>query len=241
MIAVHRQLKSQLKSCFERMAGFHLVKASRHGHSELLDMQRACPTIECILDIGANVGTMTVAFKRYFSDARVFSFEPVPSTFSELDANTAHLPGVTCCCAAMGGAVGQAQIFLTEDSSGSTLVRPNNFRKAVDVEVMTVDSFAEKHGLKRIDILKSDTEGYEMEVLVGAREVLAAERVRFVLVECGFHPGDRRHTLFDELRDYLLPLGFRVFGFYDQQLEWSGEKSLRFANVTFCNEAALRE
>jgi hypothetical protein len=34
-------------------------------------------------------------------------------------------------------------------------------------------------------------------------------------------------------------MGFLLFGIYEQQLEWSGEKHIRFANVCFSNETAF--
>jgi hypothetical protein len=61
-----------------------------------------------------------------------------------------------------------------------------------------------------------------------------------VLAEVGFHPGDDRHVLFDHVRDYLVPFGFSVYGVYDQQLEWSGENRLRYANVCFAHASVAR-
>jgi hypothetical protein len=43
-------------------------------------------------------------------------------------------------------------------------------------------------------------------------------------------------VLFDEVRDFLADRRFAVFGIYDQQLEWSDENRLRYANVYFCRE-----
>jgi hypothetical protein len=47
-------------------------------------------------------------------------------------------------------------------------------------------------------------------------------------------------VLFDDAREFLMARGFHVYGFYDQNLEWSGESRLRFANVCFANEAAFQ-
>jgi len=82
-------------------------------------------------------------------------------------------------------------------------------------------------------------EGFDLEVLKGADSLLSSKCVPFVLVEVGFHPGDSRHVLFDEIRDFLMGKSYAVFGIYDQTLEWSGENRLRFANVCFCSEKSF--
>jgi hypothetical protein len=69
--------------------------------------------------------------------------------------------------------------------------------------------------------------------------MLSPARVPSVFVEARFHPGDDCHVLFEDLRDYLLPFGFRVLAIWGQYLEWSGRKSLGLANVCFWNEAAI--
>jgi hypothetical protein len=107
------------------------------------------------------------------------------------------------------------------------------------VEVTTVDNFADENRVSRIDLLKIDTEGFDLEVLKGAKRMFAEGRIQFTLVEVGFRPGDSRHVLFDEVRSFLSGFGFYVYGLYDQTLEWSGELRLRFANACFVNESAI--
>ena len=86
---------------------------------------------------------------------------------------------------------------------------------------------------------RSMPKDFDLEVLRGGDKVLSAGRVAFVLAEVGLHPGDSRHVLFDDVREFLCAGGFYVYGFYDQNLEWSGTSRLRFANLCFANEAAF--
>jgi hypothetical protein len=139
----------------------------------------------------------------------------------------------------MGAADGTGRIYLTEQSVTNSLVRPDRVRGEELVALRSIDSFVAEHKIPHVDLLKIDTEGADLEVLKGAAQTLAAGRVGFVFIEAGFHPGDERHVLFDDIRALLAPHGFSVFGIYDQQLEWSGELRLRFANVCFVNEKAL--
>ncbi|MCK5492946.1 MAG: FkbM family methyltransferase [Candidatus Omnitrophica bacterium] len=60
-----------------------------------------------------------------------------------------------------------------------------------------------------------DTEGFDLEILKGANKMLSLGNIVFVLEEVGFHPEDQRHVLFDDVRSFLLPRGYSVFGFYE--------------------------
>jgi hypothetical protein len=134
----------------------------------------------------------------------------------------------------------QITIFLTRFSTTSSLLKPpeDELRESEQVEVVTLDQFAKKNNLGSIGLLKIDAEGFDLEVIKGAAGTLSSGRVKFVMAEVGFHPGDDRHPLFDEVRNTLAEHGFRVFGIYNQYMEQSGEPSLRLANVLFCREDA---
>jgi hypothetical protein len=73
--------------------------------------------------------------------------------------------------------------------------------------------------------------------------MLSQGLIPFLIAEVGFHPRDERHghghVLIDNVRYFLMENGFAVSGIYDQEVEWSGEKRLRYANVCFCNEEAF--
>lgn len=118
------------------------------------------------------------------------------------------------------------------------MVKPDSIVGSELVKLSTVDNFASDNQIRQIDLLKIDTEGFDLEVLKGAQSMLSAGQIAFALPEIGFDPGDARHVLFDEIRAYLLPMGYAVFSIYDQQ-QASGEKLLRSANACFSNENAF--
>jgi hypothetical protein len=61
------------------------------------------------------------------------------------------------------------------------------------VQVTTLDAFCNRERIASIDILKTDTEGYDARVLSGARRMLSEKRIHCVVSEVGFI-GDRYHT-----------------------------------------------
>ena len=97
----------------------------------------------------------------------------------------------------------------------------------------TIDDFTCEEEISHIDLLKIDTEGFDLEVLRGAQQMLDAGKISFVQVEVGFHPDNTCHVSFDKIRDFLFLREYCLFGLYEQQLEWTGEAKLRFANAVF--------
>jgi hypothetical protein len=82
------------------------------------------------------------------------------------------------------------------------------------VEVVTLDDYCRDGSIERIDVLKTDTQGFELEVLSGAAQLVAERRIRLVYAELivsnmyvGLPP-------FDEVYRYLVDRGFRLVAFY---------------------------
>ncbi len=234
-----RRMKLRTQVMMERVLGLRIMRTPGHGHRDWLDLRRSGCSISLVFDIGANLGESALKFDVAFAGARIHCFEPVRETFEKLRSNVGGYRNINCHHFAFGSSDGEGIVYLTEQSNTSSLIKPKNPLESEAVKIRTVDEFARDRQITRIDLLKIDTEGFDLEVLKGAQAILSAGQVPFVLVEVGFHPGDSRHVLFDDVRSFLHPMGYAVFGIYDQQLEWSGEKRLRFANVCFSNESAF--
>lgn len=67
-----------------------------------------------------------------------------------------------------------------------------------EVAVGTVDTFAREFGVEEISLLKTDTEGFDAEVLRGAKSMISSGRIFLILIEVGFSKYDAGHTLFDD-------------------------------------------
>ncbi len=199
----------------------------------MADILRSGVNVRVIIDAGANVGQSVLKFRSAFPYADIYSFEPVHSVFTRLSANTAGLDRIHLFQLALGATAGTASIHLRAHDTTHTLLAVDDALAEETIVVETIDRICRSYHLPSIDLLKIDVEGFDLEVLKGAEGMLRSEAVRLILVECGFTPGDARHVLFDAIRDYLHPFGYRLFGIYDQQPEWSGEHRIRFANVCF--------
>ena len=70
------------------------------------------------------------------------------------------------------------------------------------------------NNINRIDLLKIDTEGFELEVLQGAGKMLDDGSISFIYAEVGFQSQNTRNTGFKELIHFLEPKGFLFYALY---------------------------
>lgn len=233
----HRlNIRMQVRAFAERVLGAHITSASSHGHRLCSDIRRSGTPITTVFDIGAHIGTTTEQYRQAFPDASIHCFEPGSAAYAALTRNVGKLPGVICNQVALGSAPGEGMLYITGPSNTNSLIGSPEDSDHEEVKLITVDAYCLEHNITGIDLMKTDTEGYELEVLHGAYTMLSSGRVKYIVVEAGFHPGDSRHILFDEIRSFLLPMGYFVYGIYHQHLEWTGEQRLRFADVCFVNQ-----
>jgi len=174
-----------------------------------------------ILDIGANVGQTTRELAAILPRARIWAFEPNPEIFPQLVRNVGNLPRVTPVNAALGAAETTANLKITRVSVNASLLDYERtqgtdgvLREAV-VQVKTVDDLAEKEGLRHIHLLKTDTQGYDSQVLKGAERMFRERRIQAVFVEVMFTRFYRQQTEFDEIYALLHGSGLYLSGFYN--------------------------
>ena len=174
-----------------------------------------------------------------FPDARIVSFEPVPATFAALEANTRRDPNVVRVQAALGDAPGVVEMTadpMNGQNTINTSAHPD--RPTVSVPVLTIDAYCEAQEIETIDVLKIDTEGYEVAVLKGAAGMLGRGAIRFVLAECEFTPNPAEpHGDFFKIAELLMPLGYRVAAFYSGGVDGNG---WRWGDVLFMLPGAER-
>ncbi|MEX3991336.1 FkbM family methyltransferase [Paraburkholderia sp. EG286A] len=136
-----------------------------------------------ILDIGANVGMTGILFGQLAARGKVAAIEPVPGAFRLLESNlaSAGYQNVSTFNFALGNAEGEVVMQGNPNNlSGSFVVSAHSindgfhFRQAVKLHKL--DGVFDTLGLDRLDLVKIDVEGYELDVLEGAARTLARYR-----------------------------------------------------------------
>ncbi|MBU9403910.1 FkbM family methyltransferase [Burkholderia multivorans] len=198
---------------------------SDHYFSKLTDrfephlvsmLEAMCDQGNQALDIGANIGCTALALSQIVGNGRVAAFEPVPRTFAYLSKNAGSVPNVAIHNFALGKEPGTLPMQGAEgDSSGAFIANQFHIGNAgyfqVDVPVRRLDDAFRSLGLDRVDFIKIDVEGFELDVFEGALETLQRFKPRVVLEMNHFCLNMFRRITYPEFRDRLLKIFPYVF------------------------------
>lgn len=236
-----------IKSSVWFFLNLYLRKWIPHGFNLFVDLQNKIPSlkIRTIFDVGSNIGQSARRYSRHFPSAHIYCFEPVKSTFALLQRNTRDLINIQIHHSAMGAVRENILIKLQELSLVNSLL--DKVDSGVDVgvaieevEVDTLDDYCIRHNIAGIDFLKIDTEGFDLNVLLGAENLLNGKHVSVVQVEAGVNPINDLHVKLEVLKKHLESKGFFLFGIYDQTPAWSGEPLMSFCNAVFVSSGVIK-
>ena len=138
-------------------------------NAEFRSLKEMCRKGSIVLDIGAHHGMDTVLLARWTGPAgHVYALEANPENALVLDANIAanRLTNCTGIHTAVGATTGSLRLADETVDERNVLAR--------SVPVATLDDFCSTNGLKHVDLVKIDVEGYEAHVLRGATRVLTS-------------------------------------------------------------------
>ncbi|HLW90226.1 MAG TPA: FkbM family methyltransferase [Roseiarcus sp.] len=127
-------------------------------------------------DIGANTGIFSIDAAYAIRDLRVYCFEPQPTLARNIkrsiDAN--GFDQVRCVECLLGPEDGERALYLTSHSIHASIVPRESRFERINVRMRSLDSLVRSQEITPPDIMKMDVEGSEIEVLMGAREIVAA-------------------------------------------------------------------
>jgi FkbM family methyltransferase len=160
-----------------------------------------------VLDIGANIGYTASVFARALqAPAKVYAFEPDPSTYSLLEEvikRRGLLRKVEPINLAAGNCDGYLEFWHNKDHSADHRVVTDQFRSSrpdasdfTRVQVTTVDSFVAARNLQKVSFIKIDVQGYELAVCEGLKDtlqrfpkvIICLEFAPEAMIELGFNP-----------------------------------------------------
>jgi FkbM family methyltransferase len=138
--------------------------------------------VQVVFDVGANCGAASVHFGRHYPDAVVHAFEPGREARSYLERNVAGLPSVVVHPIGLHSVDRTALLYKGDGDLGmaSVIRRTVNLDESEPVELRAAGGWAAEQGIDRIDVLKVDVEGCEIEVLTSLAALLPTVKVLFV-------------------------------------------------------------
>lgn len=133
-----------------------------------------------------------------------------------MNANLVGKPDIKKHRLGMGSQNATGTLYLDPNHPSTARLREHAEGNPETIVIDTIDSFCRAKHISTIDILKIDTEGHELPVLAGAKQMLSSSKISIVKAEVAVDPDSSYHTQFSAFADTLQPPGYRLFGFYDQ-------------------------
>ena len=159
--------------------GKAIEKYGEYSEHEVFLFRKLCREGDVVLDIGANIGTHTLALSGIVGcRGRVIAFEPQRIVFQTLCANMAlnSIENVDCKQLVIGASRGYAEIpeqdYSVEGNYGG--VRANRSGRGERIKRVTLDDCL--YWIDRLNFIKIDVEGMESDVIEGARHLIKSHK-----------------------------------------------------------------
>ncbi len=199
------------------------------------------PIDAVVFDVGANIGSMTLKYAQIAKRGRIYAFEPTDFAFNKLLRNISMNPELS-------KRIRPVQYFISDHSemechikayaswkvNGTTAdkhpLHGGIIQPAVAVSAVTIDEFCEKEQIHRVDLMKIDTDGFELRVLRGARKTIKKCRPS-VIFEAGLYIMKEHDIAFELFYDYFYSAGYTL-------INCKNGKIINMGN--YCNQIPLR-
>ncbi|WP_047547843.1 FkbM family methyltransferase [Psychroserpens sp. Hel_I_66] len=205
-----------------RKFGFDIIKFKQDqmGIYPFYDMAKFVDSNNPVLfDIGANIGQTVKDFKEVFDSCSIQAFEPSAESFEILKQNTSSYKNLNLWNLGVGSSIGELILneYVHSNTNSFLDIHENdnsNLKKKTKVEITTVDFFCEKNNIEKIDVLKIDTEGFELEVFKGCEKMFSNSKIGLLFFEVRFVEGHHDMPSFTELWNWALDKDFELVSIY---------------------------
>ncbi len=211
----------RMKGEYEPLETAHLTKTIKKG--------------DTVFDIGANIGIYTIlASKLVGPRGKVYAFEPDPENYRLLIKNIKlnKLENVVAVKSALGDKTGRVRFYQDISNPGESslaeLYRANRYM----VSITTLDKFCSTNHIKRIQIIKMDVEGGEIDILNGGKKVLEKMKNITIYSECNPEGLLKFARNTDDFITAFRTTGFKITSFIDEQRRMTHKFTQKSLNDT---------
>jgi len=156
-----------------------------------------------VFDIGANDGTYTELLHSKFSNNDIiYCFEPSKYSFEQLEKRCSDFKNTTLLNFGLGSKEEKRLLYYDLEGSGwaSVFAREDtgfnhHLNQSEEINIITLDEFCKERKIEKIDFLKADVEGFELEIFKGSLQMLP--HIKFIQFEFSFANYNSRTYLYE--------------------------------------------
>ncbi|MGB2925190.1 MAG: FkbM family methyltransferase [Limnothrix sp.] len=178
-----------------------------------------------IFDVGAHVGQTATQYRWFFPKAKIYTFEPFPSSFQKLKTKHRKDKRVFPQNMAVSEISGKLALNVNADSATNSVLaiadegkicwgdRLKN-KTVLEVESVALDDFCETHLIRHIDILKLDLQGHELAALRGIIKMLVRQSVDIIYLELLVSKSYEGQPKLHEYLSFFAEYNYTLLNFY---------------------------
>jgi len=166
------------------------------------------------IDVGANIGYFTLmASALVGSEGKVIAFEPSPYAYGRLEdtINRNNISQISIIQAGLSNSRGTIELYISDDKWGNhtpTMVK-NDGGHPIEVPILTLDEYLKDNKIEYVDLMKIDVEGFEPNVIEGARIAIESRKIHSILLEFNKDWLEGNGSSVNSLYQKLLGLGLK--------------------------------
>lgn len=184
--------------------GIHKNVVMDHLISHISSLRNYYDSESVIIDVGASFGTFPRIANTYYPGIKAYCIEMAKISFDILQKNISSYPNIKAFRLAIGGKRGSVNYNFDASFPEGAFVTKS--KTSETVKMSTLDSFVKNNRLKKVTLVKIDTEGHEFQVLLGAKQVL--KMASCFIIETGL---DRSN--FEKVLKIMWDNNFRLVNF----------------------------
>ncbi|WP_109468452.1 FkbM family methyltransferase [Albibacillus kandeliae] len=194
-----------------------------------------------VFDVGANRGQSYLRLRALLAEAPIHCFEPAPETFARLTRQIGDDPHAFPRQTALASRSGRARFTSGQDTGNQRIAEgAEGAANEIEVDILTGDDYCRAQGVERIDFLKIDAEGYDLDVLLGFAGMLREGRIAYLQVECATNLDNRFHVHLERFIHFLHPFNYRLYDLVEPVRRVNRTRQ-DLKGIWFCNAIFARE
>jgi FkbM family methyltransferase len=165
---------------------------------------------DIVIDIGANLGDLSLYFETIEPEISYFGFEPGEYEYYCLKKNLENKSSHNVFQNALGTINENKDFYYKPKNGDSSLVKMADYTKKTVVQVKTLDTVIEELGIqdRRIKLIKLEAEGYEPEIIMSCKKYI--NNIEYISADLGFERGENEETTSPAVINFLLQNNFEI-------------------------------
>lgn len=167
--------------------GSYVLYTTEPEYLELEFVKKYLKNKDTMIDVGSHIGHYSVVASEKIQQGTIVAFEPTPKNCQRILENF-RLNDIESIArleqSALSNKSGTAKFIVNHESEINRLESNADVEKdTILVTTIKLDTYCKKNKITNIDVLKIDTEGFELQVLQGCENMLLTKRIKTILFE----------------------------------------------------------